>query len=225
MFDYWDTSLLNLGDELNREIWARSPQIQIGEIGLPIRYGAQQAMIGSGAVLPWPPDMVGKSCSESGRLIVCGSAYAGFISPFSERNGHSVSVNEYRQATVEEFQRIFLDNVVRGGDRYYRVLEALLKEISALDRTLVLDLCRVSFVEKGNPNSVRIDKSGDSVVTTEGARAIFESYVGAPTPSTWLWRRLSGEFGNRILALGSIAEHGLLRLFAKQGMDLFLGAC
>lgn len=222
MAEYWDADLLDLSDELNREIWERSPQIQVGEIGPPVNYGAQQAMIGSGVVLPWPPDMVGKSCSTGGKLIVCGSAYAGFISPFSGRNGHSMSVDEYQQPTVDAFQRVFVNNVVRGGDRYYGVLEALLQDISALDQTLVLDLCRVSFVEKEDANGVRIDRSGDGVVTTQEARAVFETYVEAPTPSSWTWKRLSGRFGTRILALGSIAEHGLLRLFAKQGMDLFI---
>lgn len=222
MAGYWKLDDLNLTEDLNREIWEQSPQIQCSEIGIPTLYGAQQAMIGSDVVLPWVPDLVGKSLDSEG-LTVCGSAYAGFISPYSGRNGHCVTVPEYRQPTAEAFQRIYVNKVVEGGDRYYGRVESLLDGISPLAQTLVMDLCRASFVERGTVSCTRLDKSGDGVVTKQAARAVFETYLDAPTPSQWLWKRISGDFGTRILALGSIAEHGILRLLAKHGMAIFIG--
>jgi len=90
MAQYWNPDLLDLNDSLNREIWERSPGVQFTEIGMPTQYGAQQAMTDTDEVLPWLPDVVGKSCEASAGLLVCGSAYAGFISPFSDRNGHTL---------------------------------------------------------------------------------------------------------------------------------------
>jgi hypothetical protein len=223
MAPYWNPDLLDLNDSLNREIWERSPGVQSTEIGMPKQYGAQQAMTDTDEVLSWPPDMVGKSCSTSAGLLVCGSAYAGFISPFSDRNGHSVTLKEYHQPTAAAFQPIFVDNVVRDADRHYGVIENLLKGIRPLDQTVLFDLCRASFVEKGRRDGVSFDKSGDKVVVAKEARSIFEKYVECPTPASWLWGRLSGGFGRHILALGSIAEHGLLRLFARRGMELYIG--
>src|SRR5207244_3682044 len=45
--------------------------------------------------------------------------------------------------------------------------------------------------------------------------AVFSTYVESSKPNEWLWKRIQGSKATRILALGSIAEHALLRCFAR----------
>jgi hypothetical protein len=100
----WDVAIQ---DELNAEIWAKSPKVQ-GDIQTPLELGhegavgAQQAMIEDGLlpgvtsakILPWVPDLVGAGWAQPDALLVVGSAYAGFIKELSRRP-HSLPLAKY----------------------------------------------------------------------------------------------------------------------------------
>jgi hypothetical protein len=45
---------------------------------------------------------------------------------------------------------------------------------------------------------------------------LFAKYVESPTPADWIWRRIVGTEADTIVALGTVAEHGLIRLFAQR---------
>jgi hypothetical protein len=73
----------------------------------------------------------------------------------------------------------------------------------------------VSFVER---DALGGFKGGDGIVRRHCK--LFEQYVEHPQNQSWLWDRLTDTEANRIVALGTIAEHGLLRLFARRGLEV-----
>jgi len=52
------------------------------------------------------------------------------------------------------------------------------------------------------------------------AHHIFSKYVESSPSADWLWRRVVESQAGRIIVLGGIAEHGLLRLFHRRGMAI-----
>jgi len=215
------TSRLDRDDVLNGTIWSESPKVQ-PEVQAPDQLqgagalGAQQAMCGD-PVLSWVPDLAGRRWCDPEAVIVVGSAYAGFVREYSSR-GCTLPLATYRQArTWQDFQEMFVKEVVLADARYYGPVADLLVE-APQGSFVVLDLCRASFVRRGSAEHTRTDESGDAVVR-EGATS-FERYVESAVPSLWLWQRLTHGRGMRIVALGQIAEHGLLRLFVRRGMKV-----
>jgi hypothetical protein len=201
-------------DAINEEIWSRSPALQLriqspAQLVSPGAIGAQQAMVGD-APLPWVPDLVGKDSRGSDGVIVIGSAYAGFIAERSTRRC-ALSVGQYSQAsTASAFQTLFLRYVVERDSAYYlRVHELLAAGGWCWRHSVLLDLCRTSFVERG----IERDKSGDGIVRKQWS--LFEKYVDA---ADWTFQRLLESRARIILALGTIAEHGVLRLLSKRGI-------
>ena len=66
-----------------------------------------------------------------------------------------------------------------------------------------------------SPRSVEGMTDGDRVVLD--APLIFEIYAENDHSRQWTWNRLTAGRAGRVVALGTIAEHGLLRLFAHVG--------
>ncbi len=174
-------------------------------------------MVG-GSPLPWVPDLVGRELRNGNGVLVVGSAYAGFIRSFCKR-ANAMPLSEYRDASLESFQRAFLRRVVAGDSKYYGKIAGLFEPIMPASHIGLLDLCRVSFVRRGaGPDGQRGDEGGDGV-TRDNCEA-FQQYVETPQASSWTWRRITSCAPRVIIALGSIAEHGLLRLFVHHAFKV-----
>lgn len=233
----WNPDHFDFEDHLNQEIWISSPHVQreiqppesLTHIGA---FGAQQAMLPSSErsagqaseVLPWVPDLLGRYWRAGGSLLVVGSAYAGFICELSRRN-HCMQLADYRNAvTVEDFQRHFLESVVRNDRSYYDRIVTLLPDKVNATGIALFDLCRASFVQRSEESHSgrRRDKWRDRIVQT-GAD-IYNRYLTHDRAADWLWRRIADTESGFIVALGTIAEHGLLRFFRSRVEDLELQA-
>jgi len=194
-------------------------------------FGAQQAMndsgivagVDHGTILPWVPDLVGRNSDNEDGLLVVGTAYAGFITEYSPRAGTLPLSKYYAHATAssgyDDFQRSFVESVVTGDQNYYEKIASLLSSAGFQDASQItlLDLCRASFVLRIGPPGPRKD---DSQGAATCCWPIFQQYVESTEPRGWLWRRVTESPARRILALGSIAEHGLLRLFEFYKMKI-----
>jgi hypothetical protein len=220
---YWDTSNLNLQDELNAEIWLDSPIIQ--QAIQPTRaltqsgaIGAQQAMLHgsySERVLPWVPDIVGTRVGDKSSILIIGPHYSGFIRSYSRRR-ETMSLEDYLTAsTPSDFLKLFMEKVVRFDDVYYHGIKELLDGLVEPTAVGVLDLCRASFVRRGSGVVSRRDEASEEVV--KAAWQIYTRYVESEQPREWTLRRIRESNAQVIITLGTIAEHGLLRLFASQG--------
>jgi hypothetical protein len=150
--------------------------------------------------------------------MIVGSGYAGFI---RERSGRRKSLlfEEYRSSrTAGEFQKRFLRSVVEGDPAYYQKIQRLAADRQWHPRQIaVFDLCRVSFVRRGEISN-QLDESGDTIV--RAAPAIFARYVEHPKAREWTWQRIVSSEAAKIIALGTIAEHGLLRVFDFKQMTI-----
>lgn len=223
---FWDKNFLSEKDSLNEEIWNDSPiaQRKINKLNSSnkksIRYGAQQAMLeGEEIILPWVPDIVGKDYKSNDSLVIVGSAYAGFIEGYSSRL-RTMSIKKYKEAkNPYMFLNYFLEDVIIEDHSYYSPINTLASTFCDLKRTVLFDLCRASFVcRDDNMSSDRKDKSGDRVV--KDAKDIYEKYVESEKAAEWTWQRITSCGAKCIVALGSIAEHGLLRLFNRNSLSI-----
>ena len=234
---YWDHANFKLVDTINADMWTRSPQLQReiqppAALGKPGSVGPQQAMlepdaalaIDADTVLPWVPDIVGKDADGDRAVLVFGAAYAGFIHEYSSRDA-CLPLSDYVQAAKRgdgdgwaAFQRLFLDKVVNPDVAYYGKLASLLASAGVSANRIVLsDLCPNSFVKRIVINNERKDDSSQP----SGDRApIFCRYVEHPVVAGWTWRRIIESRAVCIIALGRIAEHGLLRLFSRHGASI-----
>jgi hypothetical protein len=209
---FWSLENLDTEDPLNAEIWRDSPDIQdcIQPYASAWRLkdvGAQQAMR-SGLRLPWVPDLVGLDWTAEDATLVVGSAYGPFIA--DEHRDHEMTTQRYNQPTVRAFQQRFLCDVVTKR-RYYARVAALASNVMPSCRKLALfDLCRVAFIRRDTP----LDRGGDKVVTE--AQELFNIYVERERAREWLWQRLIRSRSSAVVALGTIAEHGVLRLLAAR---------
>ena len=225
MSNYWNFSELATDDTINAAIWQQSPSIQLrihhpNQLIYPGSVGAQQAMCGN-IPLPWEPDIVGKKWKDPGGIIIVGSAYAGFIEEYSRRSGTMPLSTYIACSSVPDysvFQNAFLNSVVSANDSHYGPLESLAKPFVDLSNVALFDLCRVSFVCRGMVHPRRSDKAGDAVV--KKACDVFEKYVDSCIIPPWTWKRINEGAARRIIALGTIAEHGLLRLFQRHGFTI-----
>ena len=219
---FWSREFRIGDDTINAEIWSRSPDLQ-REVQLPSEaltagVGAQQAMLLVNRVLPWVPDIVGRNWQDADSILVVGSAYAPFVEGSAGRSC-SMSLVAYEQAdSWQSFQQAFTDAVVEPDNSYYAPISALAGATATPDncsRLAVFDLARVSFVEQDGRGAVR---GGDAVVGRHCD--LYQRYIEHPQNQNWLWRRLTGTKACRIVALGTIAEHGLLRMFDRQRCEL-----
>jgi hypothetical protein len=211
-------------DELNDRIWRESTslqeEIQSLEDARDRGVGAQQAMLLPDRALPWVPDLLGEDWRSTEAILVVGSAYSPFVTGAAGR-ACTMAVDEYASAsTWQEFQSAFVSGVVERDPNYYGYLKVLARatpEPNGTSHLGFLDLCRASFAR-------RIDhrfQGGDKVV--RDSCDLYERYVEHPKAQAWTWERLTASNSERIVAMGSIAEHGLLRLFASRGCSVWIG--
>jgi len=238
----WPIEDFNLHDELNQVIWNDSIRMQkeIHEScdGNQRRFGGQvgiqQAMIGSSGFdtdpLPMVPDLVGKDAGNrrDKTVLIVGSAYAPFIKGISSRN--AIAHHDYKTAgCAAKFQQRFFASVIAGDKAYYEPLARRFDKICPTQNLIVTDLCRGSFCFRSvDASGARRDIAGDKIVTGRHfvetgknklaveARVLFSCYVDHG--EDWTWQRM--ESSSDIFALGTIAEHGLLRILAKRGAEI-----
>lgn len=222
---FWREGWLSGDDAINGEIWERSPAVQRSihppaQLLPPGSVGAQQAMLpgNPSAILPWAPDVLGSEWNESASVTIIGSAYAGFIRECSTRR-NTLPVDSYIDSqNWQEFASQFRDCVIEGDRSYYEPLAQLVRLATGHNDArgvALLDVCRASFVRRDAEGPSRRDESGDRVVLA--APATFERYAEHDASHRWTWDRLISGQARRVIALGTIAEHGLLRLFARAG--------
>lgn len=195
-------------DDINEEIWVRSADVQaelqaprsnwrVGEVG------AQQSMCGTRA-LAWVPDLVGADLNAPGSMLVVGMSYAGFIRrPGSDRG--TLTADEYTGCqTAAAFTSRFTRLVVPKYRYYRNLLDALPAEVTAR-RVGFTDLCRACFIEVG--------PTGDTSSGVERAdKSLFSRYVEHPHQQRWHRQRILRSGARVLIAVGHVAEHGLLRL-------------
>lgn len=199
-------------DPLNEQIWEVSPRVQ-AELQPPRsgwaegEVGAQQAMCGAPA-LPWVPDLVGAASHLPGGVVVFGMAYSGFIQRSAGARGQ-LPAERYRSfRTAAEFCGEFT-RTVSPAFRYYNNLLAALPAGVGAERVIFTDLCRVALV--------RVGARGDSSSGIERADpGLFCRYAEHPTNQRWHRQRLEASGARLIVALGHVAEHGVLRLLRDQ---------
>jgi len=230
-------------DPVNRSIWTESVALQrkiAGDKPLPLDVGAQQAMpkvrqqnlFSATDPLPWVPDLVGEQFGKDRRsVLVVASSYNGFIEGYSSR-GAVMPVVDYagaKNAGVDGLGRFiarFKECVVEGAEDYYQpILRDLLPPAGCdLDCCCLTDLCKASFVQRGNGpnNSNRGDKGDDSVVRQfwqdwlPYVTRVAEGGRDTPLPYEWLWKRM--QQCHLIIALGTIAEYGVLKIFYRMAV-------
>lgn len=238
---FWDLANFKVADAINAERWTRSPQLQFEiqppvELTAPGSVGPQQAMlepdpalgIDHNSVLPWVPDLVGNDAGGEHAILLFGAAYAGFIREYSRR-GACLALADYVSTAKHcgsdgwaEFQRLFLENVVRPDAAYYGRLASLLASVGvAASRIVLADLCPNSIVKRTVKNNRRSDDSQQP--SGKDRASTFCKYVTHPTVAGWTWRRIIESRASSVIALGHIAEHGLLRLFRENGAAISCG--
>jgi hypothetical protein len=215
---FWSSHHLDRGDSINASIWKDSTDIQSGlqrpSHGTVGQVGALQAMVGPRA-LPWVPDLAGLRWRSEDALYVVGSAYSPFILPWAGRS-KAMSHSAYESsANAQEFHDRFIPSVVEGDSSYYGPLRSLVESLDIRDvsRLCTMDLCRASFCVLAQPD---VAKGGDGILRLNVP--LYSGLVDAG--SHWTWSRLVEGRASRIIALGSVAEIGLLRLFEQRGIRL-----
>lgn len=232
-------------DSLNCEIISVSLSLQceISKSNKPEgpQIGAQQAMpaqkhvvdFGPDNPLPWVPDRIGKTFShQDNGVLVVGSSYNGFIEGYSQR---IMALADYlhirdliREDKVPEACRLFItefERQIMTPDRcvyYGPILNCLIQNAGvSRDRVCLTDLCKASFVMKGETHNdgTRLDVGNDGIV-----RKHWELWVkflecganrnnGVPLPYKWIWERMKQ--CRHIVALGTIAEYGVIKVFRQ----------
>jgi hypothetical protein len=227
-------------DPINQSIWTDSALLQrkiVEHETLPLRVGAQQAMpkacdqkiFSAQDPLPWVPDLVGTNFGNDPQsVLVVASSYNGFIEGYSGRDA-VMPLTDYIAAKnagaegIGSFIRKFKEHVVDRDEAYYQtILRDLLPPAGCdLDSCCITDVCKASFVQRGegSDGGNRGDKGNDKIVQTFWSQWIL--YVigvdgderNFPLPNAWLWQRM--QRCHLIVALGTIAEYGVLKVFMR----------
>ena len=227
-------------DPVNRSIWTESVALQrkiVERETQPLGVGAQQAMpkacdqklFSPQDPLPWVPDLVGEQFGKDHQsVLVVASSYNGFIEGYSGR-GAVMPLTNYvkaKNAGVDGlgcFIARFKECVVDRDENYYQpILRDLLPPAGCdLDCCCLTDLCKASFVRRGNGPDTgnRGDKGKDSVLEdywpqwTPYVLGVPDGGSDTPPPYKWLWHRM--QQCRVIVALGKIAEYGVLKTFQR----------
>jgi len=234
------TMQLATDDPVNRSIWTDSVALQrkIAEHGtLPLRVGAQQAMpkacdeahFSPHDPLPWVPDLVGTNFGNDPKsVLVVASSYNGFIAGYSARQAvmplaDYIDVKRNGADGLGTFISKFKDQVVDGDEDYYQpILRDLLAGSGiALESCCLTDLCKASFVQRGGgpDGGNRCDKGSDKIVQIFWQQwiphvvGVYGDERSVPLPYQWLWQRM--QRCRLIVALGTIAEYGVLKVFMR----------
>lgn len=215
----WRLDNFDFDDSLNQEIWEKSPDVQesiqsYSTVWRANDIGTQQAMR-SPYRLPWVPDVLGRDWRSPEAVLMIGSAYGPFIS--GNKTEGEMKPSEYDCESCSEFGKRFVRQVMIERAYYTRLGRYVEGILGDCRRVAIFDLCRASFVritpegkEKGNDFVVR------------DAPNLFNKYVEGSVPNDWLWRRISSSEATTIIALGTVAEHGLLRLLYRNMSDILV---
>lgn len=222
---FWSYDHWRLTDSLNATIWRLSPIWTWKLHGkrmldTPGEVGAEQAMVPERRCpLPWVPDLVGMESDQRRGVLVVGSAYAPFIADLAQRKA-KLTLSAYEAAMNSnrwsDFQRAFLTEVVQKDSDYYPQIPRIFGAMVLPSESIILDLCRASFCRLGSrPTYLSehsfLDQGGDEVAVCNPG--LFRSYTESRLPNRWVWSRFRDSQATVIIALGYLAEHGLLRLF------------
>lgn len=226
---FWAAMALKAEEPVNEEVWARSPGLALHlHGGNMLRnasdIGGEQSMIDDLDVpLPWVTDLVGTDSEDATSILVCGSSVAPCIRGLAQRR-NGIKLSSYIDAhSSASFQNAFMEEVVVPDCAYYGKLAAMLDGYVSPSQLIVTDLCRASFCRRGT-RPMRVsdsldldyyDAGGDKIACD--SPAVFRSYTESDDVDRLNWRRISEFKGNRIIALGMLAEHGLLRLLSRHG--------
>jgi len=226
---FWAAMALKSNDAINNKVWERSPDLGLSLHGGSMLtkvfdVGGQQSMVDDlNAPLPWVTDLVGEDANDTDAILVCGSSVAPFIKALALRgNGSEMKLFDYVEAqSSKSFQEHFMRQVVAPDYTYYGKLATMFAGYAHPSALILFDLCRASFYWRGtrpvpgtDPGDY-YDRGGDKVACANPAA--FRSYAECDEADGWNWRRVEECRGDRIVALGMLAEHGLLRLFQRHG--------
>jgi hypothetical protein len=230
---FWADEHLQLTDDINTEIWNESPNEQRAiqcptTLRLPGTVGAQQAMLDE-PPLPWVPDVLGRQWQEADAIVIVGSAYAPFLQGISKRNA-TLPLTAYRTTRPDKFLPSFLEHVVRPDRDYYDRIALLAQDQGSAAGIALFDLSRASFTRRGTRVNGDLDRAAEFTFKppkgcgpeehrrAKESRQVFTKYVESTRQREWTRRRLEGSRATRIVALGYIAEHGLLKFFYDAGI-------
>jgi hypothetical protein len=128
---------------------------------------------------------------------------------------------------LDTFMANLQEKVIRRDENYYQpILRCLLPEAGCNPGFCCLtDLCKASFVRMGDgpDKGNRGDEGSDAVVKKNWRQWL--PYVaglpngGADTPLSYQWLWLRMQRCRVIIALGTIAEYGLLKIFLRMAAD------
>lgn len=231
--DFWADEHLQFADAINNDIWNLSPGEQLvmqapATLREPGSIGAQQAMLDD-VPLSWVPDVLGRQWQDAESIIIVGSAYAPFLQGISRRSA-TIPLPEYRTLSPHEFLRSFLKYVVRPDADYYNKIELLASDQTTAARIALFDLCRASFTLRGTRVNADLDRAAESTFkppkgtgpegqrSARKSRQTFTRYVESDKQREWTRRRLEQTRADRIVTLGSLAEHGLLKFLYDAGI-------
>ena len=180
--------------------------------------------------LPWVPDIVGVNWKHPESLIIIGSAYAPFIRGISKRRC-TLPLSEYLDSgSAGDFLIRFLGSVVIPDPSYYAKIALLAASQNTQAGVVLFDLCRASYAFRGSRIGLNgLDRAAEFTFrdTIKGqkdaaaavrSRQLFTAYVESKQQRAWTLARLDESRARRILALGSIAEYGLLKLLWDSGI-------
>ncbi len=208
-------------------------------------YGCQQAMIGNdGALfpdggdrlitawddeipLPWIPDWVGNQSDSRSGVIVIGPSYPPVI---AGRSPHCAGLllSDYQSASnADSFLTMFTECVLRDDDfGYFSNIESLLFPFRTAADLCYFNLCRGCFVTR-SPDVHGDDFYGDDRMKGDHIQdpavrkryhTLYDDYVKANR--NWAWERLVAGQSGAVIALGEVAEHGLLRSCIEYGASV-----
>lgn len=171
-------------------------------------------------------------------MLVVGSSYNGFIEGYSSRSmklQHYLAIRDLIREGNEDpahpkvaeacakFVGDFETQVMAPDTSTYYglILDRLLGDAGVpASRACLTDLCKASFVRRGSNTGTgdRGDEGNDGVIKkTWSAWAQFLTCKRdgdtAPLPYEWLWRRM--QQCRHIIALGTIAEYGVIKMFKR----------
>jgi hypothetical protein len=235
---------LGLQREISKQHGPEGPVIGAQQV-MPKREHTHE--FGPGNPLPWVPDRVGTEFSrENNGVLVVGSSYNGFIESYSSRSmklkdflairdlireGNEDPANPKVAEACAKFVHDFeVQVMVPDTTIYYGpILKSLLGDAGvSASRICLTDLCKACFVRRGSNTGTgsRGDEGNDGVIKkTWSAWAQFLTCNRAgdttPLPYQWLWRRM--QQCRHIVALGTIAEYGVIKMFKRMAESPTLG--
>lgn len=199
--------------------------------------------------LPWVPDRVGAEFSRENKgVLVVGSSYNGFIEGYSSRSmklEHYLAIRDLiregnedprhpkvTQACTKFVQDFDAQVMAPDTNTYYGpILDRLLGDAGVpASRACLTDLCKASFVRRGSNTGEgdRGDEGNDGIIKDKKNWPLWAQFLTcnragdtAPLPYQWLWRRM--QQCRHIVALGTIAEYGVIKLFKQMAESPGIG--